>query len=177
MIPIASSAAPRSPNANRITAEAGVVVCANPAGPKARTHTKFTARYSAITPSTPKISPRGRFFRGSRTSPAIKFAVCHPPKEKSTGVSAAPNAVNRSIDTGRSSNGRHSPGGGCTSSQPTSHQSRNRQNFQQHQNALHRAARSHSKTINQRQQNQRQRGHHSIAQREGASLPENTARR
>src|SRR5487761_274046 len=102
-IPTAITVAPFGHHATCITADAGVVAAASPAGPRTYTQTTFTERYSSTTPITPITNARGRFLRGSRTSSATKFAVCHPPYAKSTGTSAAPIAVTRSNDTGRSS--------------------------------------------------------------------------
>ncbi len=41
-MPMAMKVAPRSPSAARITAEAGVLVAANPSAPRTRRHTKVT---------------------------------------------------------------------------------------------------------------------------------------
>src|SRR5262249_33242159 len=83
---------PFSPSTTRITSDAGVEVAARPSTPSVCTHTKLTARYNKITATTPINNALGRFFRGSRISPATKLAVCHPPYANKTGTSAAPKA-------------------------------------------------------------------------------------
>src|SRR5690349_14042146 len=104
-IPRAIRVTPGRPRASCITADAGVLVSASPLAPKALTHTKLTLTYNAITPATPISSPRGRFFRGSTTSPEMKLAVCQPPYANKTGIIAVPNDDSKPSDIGWSSTG------------------------------------------------------------------------
>ena len=55
-----------------------------------------------MTIATPPIAARGKFFCGSRISPAVKLTSCHPSYAQSTATSATPTAA---IGTG--------PAGSC----------------------------------------------------------------
>src|SRR6185503_12579016 len=96
MIASAMMIVPFGPNTACITAVA-TRFCGAPWIPErgnVTTYARFASRYSVTTSPQPNNSARGKFFPGSRTSPAVNVTLFHADCAKSGPTIARPNIIN-----------------------------------------------------------------------------------
>src|SRR6185503_3143473 len=97
MIASAMMIVPFGPNTACITAVA-TRFCGAPWIPErgnVTTYARFASRYSVTTSPQPNNSARGKFFPGSRTSPAVNVTLFHADCAKSGPTIARPTNINK----------------------------------------------------------------------------------